>query len=421
MKYLERVIVLLVVLTSPMVVVAQTPTSWEPLQGEGNAKITSVATTPATKSMAIVGYDNGDVFLGFGADTETPNWTQVDDRTGTPFPSLPNGPVTAVAISSYDTQTYYVAFAGCHYPDKLWKTSTGGEFFVSLENAPFCDISSIAVNPVDSSVIYVIADGELWVSDDYGSNWTQDEIVEPILPPLAEGDRISAISSARNNFYSRDELILVGTVQGDVWLTLQGGDNWIRLDEPANPSRPDLPNSIVTSVVVDDRYAPPFLYVSFYKDELPDDRDAIWVSGNGGEAFGNIYGDNMPSNSGVGMLSVNPAYLVVLYATTTTSSTFINAYKSEDNGLTWNDGCTCDTGCNNALTAAISYFGTTGPVCFAINDDIEGWTSWNTEGRDIVVNGLIVENGEALPAKINDRYYVYFTDGDRDYTGWMTW
>lgn len=408
-------------LAIPQLSNAQTPTSWEPLGGAGAAKVTVVATTPAAPSIAIAGYTNGNVYFTSNSQDAAPNWTQVDDKTGTPYDSLPNNTVTAIAIGPRDTQTYYVGFAGCHYPGKLWKTGNGGETFIPLENAPFCDISSISINPIDPSIVYLIANKELYVSEDFGTNWSQDPIAEPISPPLAAGDRISAITSAKNIYYNGYEDILVGTVNGDVWMTLDAGNTWTRLDEIGNPYATDLPESMVTSLVFDDRLSPPAYYVSYYREPMDANMDALWSSMTGGEFFNSIYTDGLPGYSGVGMISINPAYFGTLYATTGNMSTITNAFKSENNGDSWSDGCTCDTGCAAALTAPVQNFGTTNSVCFAIEGDINGWTAWNTQRRDIVVNGVDVQSGGTLPEKINDRYYVYFTDGDYSWAGWTLW
>lgn len=404
---------------------AGTPTSWEPLEGAGNAEVTVIAATPASSGMAVVGYTNGDVYLTFSKDSDSPNWTQVDDKTGTPYTSLPSGTVTAIAISPFDSQSYFVAFAGCHYPDKLWKTVNGGETFFAVSDAPYCDISSLSVNPVDSSIVYMIADETLYVSEDYGLTWSTDPITEPLLPPIATGDRITAVAPALNNFYDSDEAFLVGTQNGDVWMTLNAGSTWLQLDDTSNPNWPDLPGDMVTSVVFDDRLMPPRFIVSFHKDVLPNTRDALWVSSNGGESWTNITNEDLPNNSGVGMVSAHPNSISTFYATATTFSTFINAYKSEDSGATWKDGCTCSTLCTSAQTTANSYFGTTGAQCFAVKADITGWNAWNTDGRDIIVNGTTMPGtsgiGDDLPAKINDRYYFYFTAGNDEAAGWGFW
>ncbi len=403
---------------------SETATEWEPLAGSTNAKITAVASTPHSPDMAIVGYDNGNLYLTFEADEARPNWTRLDDNTTTSIGSFPQGLITAIAINPSDSDNFIVSFAGCHYPGKLWKTNDGGQRFTEVTGATYCDISSISINPVDPAIIYLIANQQLWVSDDYGNTWTQDAIVEPLNPPIDNGARISAVASAQNNFYSGDEGFLVGTTDGQVWMTLNGGGNWMRVDEVAYPSAPDLPDKMVTSLVFDDRMIPPLFYASFHTNVLPNDRDALWLS-NGGESWVNIFKASLPDHSGIGMVSLNPFKIGTLYATPTTFSTVVSTYKSENNGQTWSSGCTCETGCVDAATESTGYFASQGAKCFAIKGDINGWKSWNTEGRDIIVNDVLMNSTEGdganLPATVNDRYYFYFTEGQHDYAGWTLW
>lgn len=102
------------------------------------------------------------------------------------------------------------------------------------------------------------------------------------------------------------------------------------------------------------------------------------------------------------------------------------AYKSEDNGLSWNDriGCTCFTGCNDPYETTVLNFDTYDGICFVLHDTIiHGWTAWNIQGRSIYVNGQLVKNGQLqLPKQIQDQYYyIYFTNGKRDDAGWVIW
>lgn len=82
--------------------------------------------------------------------------------------------------------------------------------------------------------------------------------------------------------------------------------------------------------------------------------------------------------------------------------------------------CTCDAGCDAVRTTA-GTLNTTGPVCYAITDDIKGWTAWNIQGRVIEVNNVVVNQSGPLPPKINGKYYVGFSAGLYPWAGWTHW
>src|SRR5262249_51524716 len=112
-------------------------------------------------------------------------WTPLSDQQ----PSLGVGQPTAVAIDPNDTNTIYVgtslAFSASSITAGILKSTEGGGSWIMLGcgfpannsgNAALLfqgqNISSIIVDPANSSVLYLAASNGLFRSTDGGQNWT---------------------------------------------------------------------------------------------------------------------------------------------------------------------------------------------------------------------------------------------------------
>jgi endoglucanase len=61
-------------------------------------------------------------------------------------------------------------------------------------------------------------------------------------------------------------------------------------------------------------------------------------------------------------------------------------------------------------------FGTMGPVCIRVTDDIVGWGCSNFDGRTLKINGQPIMCGALpLPDKIDGAYYFEVSGGTYDY------
>jgi len=62
-------------------------------------------------------------------------------------------------------------------------------------------------------------------------------------------------------------------------------------------------------------------------------------------------------------------------------------------------------------------------VTFVVTENISGWTTWNMNGRQIYVNGILVSpNQMPLPPKTMDgKYYFTFASGGSASAGWTFW
>ena len=89
------------------------------------------------------------------------------------------------------------------------------------------------------------------------------------------------------------------------------------------------------------------------------------------------------------------------------------------------NGNTGTTPCANPVTFTgnTSSFNTTGAVCFRTSQTINGWGSYNMDGRTISVNDTVVTSGQMpLPAKWSDGYtYFSVTGGTYPWAGIYAW
>lgn len=304
-------------------------TNWEPKQGAANFAVSTVALTPANQEMAVVGYDNGDVYMTISdATSEIPSWTKVDESAM--GAALPNKLISSIAISPLDSRTIYVAFFGCSYSGNLWMSRSGGQYWNEVTTGPYCNITNISINPLDSSIVYVNDNtGKVFTSLDYGNTWTEDAIIDPLKPAAATGN-ISTVAISQSSFSK----VMVGTDTGEIWMSFNAQDSnayWMKVTGDGYPY-PDFPAETVTSLAWGEHYQPAISYVAF--NSLFTGK-SLWKNSNGNNPFGwvEIQNEQLPSHTAIATVSLNPAFSSVLYATTT--YTEYNAYKSEDNGLTW--------------------------------------------------------------------------------------
>jgi hypothetical protein len=67
-------------------------------------------------------------------------------------------------------------------------------------------------------------------------------------------------------------------------------------------------------------------------------------------------------------------------------------------------------------------FGTTGPVCIRVTEQVDGWGCSNDAGRSVSVNGTPVMCGDMpLPARQDGAYYFSFTAGMYGYAALYYW
>src|SRR5581483_6696567 len=178
---------------------------------------------------------------GIGALDNSAAWQYLGpNNLTTAFPRF-NGPgpasgrVNAVAFDPNHPGTYYLGAAG----GGIWKTTDGGATWTPLaDDFPFLQVSSLAVDPTDSNIIYAGTgdfDGfEVYAfgiakSTDGGKTWfiySNNDIdflaVSAILLDPDDHDRIT-ITTGRG-----------GYGYGSIWQSTNGGQTWTSVTDITN-------------------------------------------------------------------------------------------------------------------------------------------------------------------------------------------
>ncbi|MCP4703413.1 MAG: hypothetical protein GY865_02285, partial [candidate division Zixibacteria bacterium] len=101
----------------------------------------------------------------------------------------------------------------------------------------------IAMDPINSNILYY-GSQKLYKTDDYADNWTaiSDDLSNGPYPTYSSFGTITTIDVG----HISTDVIYVGTDDGNIWVTQNGGDNWTQINT-------SIPNRWLTRVTVDPR------------------------------------------------------------------------------------------------------------------------------------------------------------------------
>jgi len=253
-------------------------------------------------------------------------------------PAVTSGRVNMFAVDPNDRAKYYVAVAS----GGVWKTVNAGTTWTPVfDGEGSYSIGAIALDPKNPSTVWVgtgeynsqrsVAYGDgVYRSDDGGKSWknvglkTSEHIGRIVIDP-------------------RDSNVVFVAAQGPLWSaggerglykTTNGGKTWkavITISE----------NTGVTDVVIDPS-DPDTMYAAawqrrrhFYTQVSGGPESAIYKSTDGGNTWTKLRSGLPPGDLGRIGLSVSPADTNVVYATVEASGTLSGIFRSADRGATW--------------------------------------------------------------------------------------
>lgn len=253
-------------------------------------------------------------------------------------PAVTSGRVNMFAVDPDDRAKYYVAVAS----GGVWKTVNAGTTWTPVfENEGSFSIGAIALDPKNSAIVWVgtgeynsqrsagYGDG-VYRSDDGGKSWknmglkTSEHIGRIVVDP-------------------RDSNVVYVAAQGPLWSaggerglykTIDGGKTWKQIITISE-------NTGVTDVVLDPSN-PDTLYAAawqrrrhFYTLINGGPESAIYKSNDAGATWTKLKSGLPPGDLGRIGLSVSPADTNIVYATVEASGNLSGIFRSGDRGATW--------------------------------------------------------------------------------------
>jgi photosystem II stability/assembly factor-like uncharacterized protein len=253
-------------------------------------------------------------------------------------PAVTSGRVIAFAVDPDDRAKFYVAVAS----GGVWKTVNAGTTWTPVfENEGSYSIGAIALDPKNHSTVWVgtgernsqrsvgYGDG-VYRSDDGGRSWRN--------MGLKKSEHIGRIAIDPRN----SDVVFVAA-QGPLWSaggerglfkTTDGGKNWKSVI-------PVSENTGVTDVVIDPSN-PDIMYAAtwqrrrhFYTLINGGPESAVYKSTDGGNNWTRLRGGLPPGELGRIGLDVSPADPNVVYATVEATGQLSGIFRSNDKGATW--------------------------------------------------------------------------------------
>ncbi|HET7338752.1 MAG TPA: hypothetical protein VFK22_04335 [Candidatus Dormibacteraeota bacterium] len=138
--------------------------------GARNCTITTIGVGGGTGVW--VGTNDGLLWVSPDAQTSSsPSWTQLGKST------LPNRPLSGIAVDRSDWRTAYVAYNGFDaatptHPGHVFKTTDGGQTFSNITgNLPDSPVNWLILDPTYRNTIYAATDVGPFVTYNGGANW----------------------------------------------------------------------------------------------------------------------------------------------------------------------------------------------------------------------------------------------------------
>jgi photosystem II stability/assembly factor-like uncharacterized protein len=253
-------------------------------------------------------------------------------------PAATSGRVIAFAVNPADRHHYYVAVAS----GGVWKTTNSGTTWTPVfDNEGAFSIGAIAMDPKNPATVWVgtgernsqrsvgYGDG-VYRSDDGGRSWRN--------VGLKTSEHIGRIA-----IDPRDSNVVFVAAQGPLWSgggerglykTTDGGRTWKAVI-------PSTEHTGATDVVIDPSN-PDIMYAStwqrrrhFYTLINGGPETAIYKSADGGNTWTRTRSGLPPGDLGRIGLSISPADTNVIYASVEASGNLSGIFRSSDRGATW--------------------------------------------------------------------------------------
>lgn len=298
--------------------------------------------TPAPSPTATATPNLGGGREGGGREGQTPPDPMAMAFSGLRFrnigPAVTGGRVNAFAVDPTDRSKYYAAVAS----GGVWKTVNGGTTWTPVfDNEGSFSIGAIALDPKNPSTVWVgtgehnsqrsvgYGDG-VYRSDDGGRSWrnmglkTSEHIGKIVIDP-------------------RDSNVVFVAAQGPLWSaggerglfkTTDGGKTWKAVI-------PGTEHTGATDVAIDPSN-PDIMYAAtwqrrrhYYTLINGGPESAVYKSVDGGNTWNRLRGGLPPGDLGRIGVTISPVQTNVVYLTVEASGNLSGIFRSNDRGATW--------------------------------------------------------------------------------------
>lgn len=230
------------------------------------------------------------------------------------------GRITSLAIDPSDTTVIYVTSPG----GGIWKSTNGGSTWTSLVdfvNSSWMNFFHIVIDPNNTSTLYAsLSSGGVLKSTNAGSTWS------------ATG---SGPSSARQvKVHPTNSSIVFAAATNGLWRSTNGGTSWTQVETAHKEDIEFMPGN------------PDIMYACGSSGT-----SCVWRSVNNGVSWTAVTSGSGITNTGRTLLAVSPANPAVVYAVQANGSEFGRLYKSTDTGKTYTTTVT------GSASAGTNYFG----------------------------------------------------------------
>ena len=158
--------------------------------------ISAVAVHPTREGTALVGHNNGELYVSRNAKAASPVWTQI--------PGLPARMVTSLHFDPGNDLRVFAGFGGFS-KGNVWLSEDGGVNWRDISaNLPAVPVLAIAVRPTRPSTLYVGSYIGVFASDDVGSTWSA----------VSEGPATAQVSSLA---FADDRTLLAASFGRGAW------------------------------------------------------------------------------------------------------------------------------------------------------------------------------------------------------------
>jgi photosystem II stability/assembly factor-like uncharacterized protein len=138
-------------------------TQWFPYHGnmDSTSTINSIAIQTSDPRVMLVGYKNGKVWRTTDAGA---SWLSISS-------GLPSRTLTDIQFDPTKPQTYYCCYSGYSSTGVYKTTDAGNSWFAISGNLPAIPKNALAINPVDTSNLFVGTDFGVYSTTDGGKSW----------------------------------------------------------------------------------------------------------------------------------------------------------------------------------------------------------------------------------------------------------